>query len=179
MVTHTPSPLRVFTLTGALLALLSTTGCIAPTEVGVGNDPSSETSGMAEGIAFHVSPDEATLHVAISTLGLSCSNTGGGSTTTDSTCPVGWRVDFALPTAAQAVGVYDLTDGQFQSVGTVAAGASGGGNGCVGGGGGEIPGTKAEVLSIDATSLKVRLSGFDADGTLPVADGDYDVSRCP
>lgn len=146
-----------------------------PTTVGVGDSPA--TSGSASAIAFHQAPDQATLHFVITTLGVTCDNPGQGSTSTDGACPVGWDVTFALPAASQVPGVYSLSDPAFQSGATQSLGDAPGG-GCMGGGGGGIEGTKVEILSVDAGTIKVRLSGFNSNGDLPQADGDYDVSRC-
>lgn len=174
MVTHTLSPLRVLSLTGALVALLST-GCTAPAVVGTDDSPSVGASGDIHGVAYHLAPDTTTLHVVISTLPVTCDNPGQGSDG-DGSCPVSWTVTFALPAAAQAPGTYSLSDPQFESVSFQNDGSSGGS--CVGGGGGSIDGTTVQVTGIDATHVKVTLGGFSANG-LSAADGDYDVPVCP
>lgn len=170
MVTHTHSPLFVL----SLVALLSS-GCVAPAQVGVGDTPSSELAVSA--VAFHQPPDQATLHVAISTFGVTCADPGAGANNPGGACPVGWTVSFALPSASQTPGVYSLSDPAFQSFAFISLG--GDGTGCMGGGGGAIEGTQVEVLSVDASTIKVRLSGFDADADLPPVDGDYDAPVCP
>jgi hypothetical protein len=178
MVTHTLSPLRALTaltLTGALVALFNV-GCVVPTVVGGDDGSLTGASGDPQAIAYHQAPDPTTLHVLISTFSPKCADPNLGSGDTGGTCPVGWSVDFALPSASQVPGVYALSDPAFQSMVIQELGSDGNG-GCMGGGGGGFD-AKVEVVSIDATTIKVRLSGFDSDGDLPHADGDYDVQRC-
>ena len=172
MLTHTHSLLRVLTFTGALTALFDI-GCVTSTEVGTQDTPLSD--GDVHAIAFHQAPDPDTLHVVLSTFSLACTDPGAGPSGGDG-CAVGWTINFTLPAASQAPGVYSLSDPALQSGVSLLLGSDGEGR-CVGGGSGGFGG-KVEVVSIDASTIKVRLSDFNSDGDLPPADGDYDVPRC-
>ncbi len=179
MVTHTHSVLSIVSLSLAgALALLTGAGCTSPAVVGEQSSADVGSIPAQDSMAYHADGDATTLHVVISTSAVTCDNPGLGITSPETTCPTGWQVFFNLPAASQAAGTYDLSGSQYGLIGDEQLGADADGECMGGGGGGAIPGVTAEVLSIDASTIKVRLSGF-ADGGLPAADGDYEVPICP
>ena len=180
MVTHTHSVLSIVSLSFAgALALLTGAGCTSPAVVGEQSSADVGSIPAQDSMAYHAQDDAETLHLVITTFAVTCDNPGLGVTSGESqACTAGWQVLFNLPSASQVAGTYDLSGSQYGLMAFETQGADANGECMGGGGGGAIPGVTAEVLSIDGSTVKVRLAGF-ADGGLPAADGDYEVPICP
>ena len=180
MVTHTLSLLRVLTLTGALAAPLIT-GCTVPTVVGEnGSDDANAGSNAiaihcAAGTAVGCDPGSTTtgpMEVVIaSTDMLTCVDSPS--------CRAGtWTLTLVLWPAVQAPGTYALSNASISSSFMQVQGPDG--DDCNGGGAGGLDGT-LQVVSLDAASIKVTLTGLPlpaTGGSLPQVDGSYDAPFC-
>lgn len=90
-------------------------------------------------------------------------------------CGSQWRVSIGIPPALQVPGVISLSSpdviSSFSETGPIEANSQE----CWGGGGSFFEGT-LEIVSIDATSMVVRLANTDTVDF--AADGEYSVERC-
>jgi hypothetical protein len=180
MVTHTLSLLRVLTLTGALVAPFIS-GCAVPTVVG--GDGNGDTAAGQNALAIRCAAGTGVPCDPGSTTGPMEVVIASGDTLTcaDPSIPCtanAWQVSLVLQPAVQVPGTYSLSDPSINSLFMQVQGPAGGG--CSGGGGGSLGGT-LEIVSIDATSIEVTLSGLtlpDMGGSLPQVDGTYDAPFC-
>ncbi|XYH97732.1 hypothetical protein ACMHYB_59930 [Sorangium sp. So ce1128] len=130
------------------------------------------TSGSTGGGAAELDPND--LFLRASDLGVSC-----GSPHTHLTCGGHWQLSIALPSAYQHVGVYDLDDPEltrYSSMSETGQPNSSRPDECSGGGGSIGPGT-LEILAIDETEVRFRVtmgSFWESDPS-----GEYTAPRCP
>jgi hypothetical protein len=133
---------------------------------------SGSTSGTSGG-GEDLDPNDLFLH--LSDMGVSC-----GSPTVDLPCGTHYEASLVLPPALQQVGVYDLENPQLVAYSIMTESGelnSPDPQDCPWGGGSIGPGT-LEIISIDATEVKFKLTFtggiWDADPS-----GEYTAPRCP
>lgn len=119
--------------------------------------------------------DPNDLFLRVSDLGATCD-----SPTTELSCGGHWNLTLVLPPAFQAVGTYQLDDPalvQYSIITETGDPIGGSPTECSGGGGSLGAGT-VEILSIDATLVRFRLTMSDP---LSSSDpsGEYTAPRCP
>jgi hypothetical protein len=119
--------------------------------------------------------DPKTLYVKIGNFPPSCA---GGDPAPTCTSTLTWQVSIGIPPALQVPGVLQLADKSLISF-VSESGISGGSPGTCSGGGGTFWEGTLEIVSIDAGTIVVTLSGTSANGSDFVADGTYVAPICP